>query len=193
MVTGGAALLVILMTLRYVLATAPEAGFVAVDDAMRQLLQEQRTPEAFSDKEIAGTATKPAMSEGGMKGQKGSSAVPPVPGNGGIAAEQGAGDGAAAGAPGELGAQAGAAASQPGPGSQPQPVSPQASDGRLDLNRATAEQLDALPGIGPSRAQAIIELRKKLGGFRSAAQLKEVKGIGEQTFKKLEPLVTILP
>ncbi|WP_281888332.1 ComEA family DNA-binding protein [Paenibacillus sp. YYML68] len=66
------------------------------------------------------------------------------------------------------------------------------SGGLLNLNTATAEELDTLPGVGPSRAQAIIELRSKLGGtFRSVDQLREVKGIGEQTLKKIKPLVTL--
>lgn len=69
-----------------------------------------------------------------------------------------------------------------------------ASFGKLNLNTAGAEQLDELPGIGPSRAQAILELRQRLGGkFRSADQLLEVKGIGEKTLEKIRPLVTVEP
>lgn len=49
----------------------------------------------------------------------------------------------------------------------------------VDLNTATVEQLDALPGIGPSTAQAIVEHRARHGPFRSVAQLLQVKGIGE--------------
>ncbi|MBP1156379.1 MULTISPECIES: helix-hairpin-helix domain-containing protein [unclassified Paenibacillus] len=69
-----------------------------------------------------------------------------------------------------------------------------ASFGKLNLNTATAEQLDELPGIGPSRAQAILELRKRLGGkFRSSDQLLEVKGIGGKTLEKIKPHVTVEP
>lgn len=66
--------------------------------------------------------------------------------------------------------------------------------GKLNLNTATAEQLDELPGVGPSRAQAILELRQQLGGkFRSPDQLLEVKGIGEKTLEKIKPHVTVEP
>jgi competence protein ComEA len=58
------------------------------------------------------------------------------------------------------------------------------------LNRATAAQLEQLPGIGPSKAQAILELRSKLGGFTAPEQLLEVKGIGPKTFDKLRSLIT---
>ncbi|CAG7634824.1 ComEA family DNA-binding protein [Paenibacillus allorhizosphaerae] len=66
--------------------------------------------------------------------------------------------------------------------------------GKINLNTATAEQLDELPGIGPSRAQAIIAIRQKLGGkFTSVEQLLEVKGIGEKMLSKIAPLVTLGP
>ncbi|MFC5450299.1 ComEA family DNA-binding protein [Paenibacillus aestuarii] len=62
---------------------------------------------------------------------------------------------------------------------------------RLDLNTATAEQLDALPGIGPSKAQAIVEHRTKKGKFQRVEQLLEVKGIGAKMLEKLKPLVYV--
>lgn len=70
----------------------------------------------------------------------------------------------------------------------------EAISGKLNLNTATAEQLDELPGVGPSRAKAILELRQRLGGkFRSPDQLLEVKGIGEKTLEKIKPHVTVEP
>jgi competence protein ComEA len=56
----------------------------------------------------------------------------------------------------------------------------------LPLNRATAEDLSRLPGIGPKMAERIVLLREALGGFRSLEQLKEVKGIKEKTFAKIK-------
>ena len=64
-------------------------------------------------------------------------------------------------------------------------------DSRLDLNTATVEQLDALPGIGPSKAQAIVEHRTQKGKFKREEDLLEVKGIGAKMLEKLKPLVYV--
>lgn len=61
----------------------------------------------------------------------------------------------------------------------------------LDLNSATEAELDALPGVGPSRAQAIIEHRTKNGPFTSVDELRNVKGIGDKTFAELKPLLVV--
>ncbi|MEW9701550.1 ComEA family DNA-binding protein [Paenibacillus sp. SI8] len=65
------------------------------------------------------------------------------------------------------------------------------SDKRLNLNTATLEQLDRLPGIGASKAKAIIDFRSQKGRFERIEQLAEVKGIGEKMLEKLKPLVYI--
>jgi len=62
---------------------------------------------------------------------------------------------------------------------------------RLDLNRATAAQLEALPGIGRSKAAAIVAARKQGGGFRSVGDLEDVRGIGPVLLEKLRPLVRV--
>ena len=59
----------------------------------------------------------------------------------------------------------------------------------LDLNTATAAQLDELPGIGPVLAQRIVDWRTENGRFASVDQLREVSGIGESTFAKLKSKV----
>ncbi len=53
------------------------------------------------------------------------------------------------------------------------------------MNVATAEQLDALDGVGPAMAAAIVQLRTKLGGFRSLDQLDDVPGVGEKRLASL--------
>lgn len=63
--------------------------------------------------------------------------------------------------------------------------------GVVNLNDASAEQLERLPGIGPSRAQAILELRARLKRFTRIEDLLRVKGIGRATFRKLRPLLTL--
>jgi competence protein ComEA len=61
----------------------------------------------------------------------------------------------------------------------------------LNLNTATAAQIATLPGIGPKAAQRIIEYRQKNNGFKKIEELMNVKGIGEKSFLKLKPLITV--
>lgn len=61
----------------------------------------------------------------------------------------------------------------------------------IDLNTATAEQLQLLPGIGPSRAAAIIENRTAMGPFRTVEDLARVRGIGPATVEGVRPFVTL--
>jgi competence protein ComEA len=63
--------------------------------------------------------------------------------------------------------------------------------GVVNVNTATAAELEMLPGIGASRAQAVIEAREAKGGFKSLDDLLEVKGIGEASLAKLRPHLTL--
>ena len=65
------------------------------------------------------------------------------------------------------------------------------ASGPLNLNTATVAQLEALPGIGKSTAERILEYREKSGGFKKIEDLMNVRGIGEKNFLKLKPLVTV--
>lgn len=68
-----------------------------------------------------------------------------------------------------------------------------AADGtpyRLDLNDATAPELEALPGIGPVLAERILASRTELGRFETEADVLSVPGIGEATYKKIAPYIT---
>ena len=61
---------------------------------------------------------------------------------------------------------------------------------RLDLNDATAEELEGLPGIGPALAAGILERREELGAFRTREDVLSVSGIGEATYAAIEPYIT---
>lgn len=64
-------------------------------------------------------------------------------------------------------------------------------DGRIVLNLANASQLTKLPGVGQKRAEAIVELRTKMKGFRKLSDLLRVKGIGVKSLRKLEPQLVL--
>ncbi len=68
---------------------------------------------------------------------------------------------------------------------------PEGANAPLDLNRATADQLETLPGIGAVKAAAILAVRDTRGGFQSMEELEAVRGIGPALVAKLRPLVVL--
>ena|SRR5262245_6341029 len=63
----------------------------------------------------------------------------------------------------------------------------------INLNTATAAQLESLPGIGVRTAERIVEYRQKNGSFKKVEELMNVQGVGEKSFLKLKPLITVTP
>lgn len=63
----------------------------------------------------------------------------------------------------------------------------------LNLNTATVEQLEALPGIGPKTAELIVQYRQKNGPFKKVEELMNIRGIGEKSFLRLKPLLAVTP
>ncbi len=66
-----------------------------------------------------------------------------------------------------------------------------AADGRINLNTATLEELDSLPGIGPATAKLILEYRQQYGGFAAPEEIKNVKRIGDKTYEKLKDRIRV--
>jgi competence protein ComEA len=62
----------------------------------------------------------------------------------------------------------------------------------VDLNRATQAELESLPGIGPTKAEAIMDYRRQHGAFRRIEDLKNVYGIGAKTVEALRPDVKVV-
>lgn len=79
------------------------------------------------------------------------------------------------------------------PGQQKPPAAAEKLAAPLNLNTASASELEKLPGIGAAVAGRIIDYRQKNGGFKKLEDLMNVRGIGEKTFLKLKPMLTLAP
>jgi len=66
-----------------------------------------------------------------------------------------------------------------------------AAGGTVNINTASAAELDALPGIGAKTAALIVEYRQKNGPFKKIEELMNVRGVGEKNFLKLKPQLTV--
>jgi len=75
--------------------------------------------------------------------------------------------------------------------SKPASAPPEKPRGKLDINRATARELQRLPGVGPTLASQIVEYRRRNGPFDKAEDLCRVKGIGPKRFEVIRDLVTV--
>lgn len=73
------------------------------------------------------------------------------------------------------------------------PSNPSDATQKININIATIDELQALPNIGPKKAQAIIEYRQTNGSFQTIDQIKEIKGIGEKTYEELAHLISVSP
>jgi len=72
--------------------------------------------------------------------------------------------------------------------SKPAGIAPAARiEGVVNINTATAAELELLPGVGPARARAILEHRKAKGEFKAVEDLREITGIGDRALEQLRP------
>ena len=88
-------------------------------------------------------------------------------------------------------APADAAPEPPETETEPEPETAPAITGPLNINTATAEQLDTLPGIGPVLAQRIVDYRTANGGFRAVEELLNVSGIGNAKLMEILDEITV--
>ena len=65
------------------------------------------------------------------------------------------------------------------------------NSGKISLNRATVDELDTLPGVGPAIATRIIEYREKVGGFKNINEIKLVSGIGEKMYERIKDKISL--
>jgi competence protein ComEA len=83
------------------------------------------------------------------------------------------------------------AAVPPSARAAPAPCGRAAFAGKVNLNLASARELDLLPGVGPTKAQRIVDWRTSHGRFRRLRDLRRVKGFGRKTVLKLTPFLTL--
>ena len=88
-------------------------------------------------------------------------------------------------------APAASAMAQQSPDKAPKAEAKAKADPVVNLNTASAADLEALPGVGKSTAQRIVEYRQKSGGFKKIEELMNVKGIGEKSFLKIKNRLTV--
>jgi competence protein ComEA len=84
-----------------------------------------------------------------------------------------------------------ALAGQPSAKSGARTTAKPAATGTVNINTASATELDALPGIGAKTAALIVEYRQKNGPFKKIEELMNVRGVGEKSFLKLKPQITV--
>jgi competence protein ComEA len=83
-------------------------------------------------------------------------------------------------------------AQEPAPPVRPARAAAKAAvSGPVNINTASAADLEALPGIGAKTAARIVEYRQKNGPFKKVEELMNVRGVGEKNFLKLKPQLTI--
>ncbi len=70
-------------------------------------------------------------------------------------------------------------------------AAPPAPPAKINLNTASADQLTAVPGVGPKLAARIVEHRQKEGAFRSVSELMNVKGVGEKNLAKIQGYLSV--
>lgn len=126
----------------------------------------------------------------GLDGARANPSPPPTPSVASVSSTQAMSPSAAAAGPigpPELQLSEGSAADAGTPSAVPDGCSGRMADGRVVLNRAGADDLVRIPGVGPKRAQAILALRERLKRLRRPTDLLRIRGIGPKSLRKMRP------
>jgi competence protein ComEA len=142
-------------------------------DSLKTVLKLSEGPAA-----AAASAEKPAKETKASKTEKAADAAPAAPA-------------AAPASPAAPAPVAGGAAKAKAATSEKSEAPKLAPGTKININTASAEELDKLPEIGPVKAQAIVEYRKANGPFKSAEDIEKVKGIKEGTFAKIKDFIVV--
>jgi competence protein ComEA len=160
-------------------------GWHIANEEMRQLLQEQA--KQSEKKPVPTEAGKKSVDESGKSIDKSKPSKPSItdPGTAeGSQQEKSDPDPTGSTKP-SVPVSSGGSADKP-----PTPTSVLEKN-KIQLNKATAAQLSTIPGIGDSKAKAILAHRKQIGRFERIEQLLDVKGIGEKVLEKMKPYLII--
>jgi competence protein ComEA len=184
-------------------------GWHSANEEMKQLL-EQQTDEWMNKNKSAQTVSKVPSASGkqvdGTINSSGSAAkaveiadVEPTASGPSSGSSPGSSSGPSSG-PSYVSGSSDAEPAEPKPAdplpaaSIPKPAAQKKAEaGLIHLNKATEAQLTAIPGIGASKAKAIIAHRKQIGRYQSVDQLLDVKGIGDKLLDKMKPYLLIDP
>jgi competence protein ComEA len=186
-----AAALLIMLVWRYAHGgeRAVQLGFTPVNEQMHKLIEETAEHSASTNTAVtqkgSKASNKPAAAKGSADEDLGSAGASSSLGENTNSPAEGLRSPATT-----KSSEAGInEAKNTSPKSSPPPIPASENSGRIDLNTATLEQLDTLPGIGESKAKAILVYRKEKGSFKKVEDLLEVKGIGEKVLAKIKPMI----
>jgi competence protein ComEA len=172
LLASAAALFLIVLVWRYGQGgnNSSLTGFKPVNDQMQQLIDQGKEPTP-----VGSFSQKPSNTPGASKNESKPTAAP----------------GASKGETKLKATPKASKSTSPSISSSTFPKTAAKSTDKIDLNTATLEQLDGLPGIGESKAKAILAYRQEKGSFTAIEQLLEVKGIGEKMLAALKPMIFI--
>lgn len=173
-------------------ASNASSGWRTANEDMRGLLLQQSESRGTAKAQLANTATAVKTKEAAVPT---ASAARPSEAGAGSQSDSSPGTASTEQAPlaeaNKGMASSTVEASSKDAGKTAKPSEKRESGVKISLNTASAQQLTAIPGIGDSKARAIVAYRDQIGRFQQVEQLLDVKGIGDKLLEKMRPYVTV--